>query len=123
MFLTHSSVAYISASAELLAVIFCLLDDHDTGPLAIIIRCPEIDLDWNSSYLLCRVRSVGLLWSCGPQFASVSAVGRDGLSGKLRWASMELSGCCWKRIPRVDVPFRYFITRFATSMCCCEGLA
>ena len=44
--LTHLSVAYISASAELRAVIFCLLEDQWTG-LCKAMRWPEIDLVLN----------------------------------------------------------------------------
>ena len=42
--LTHSSVAYISASAELRAVIDWRLDCQCSGPNMKII-CPDIDLD------------------------------------------------------------------------------
>ena len=42
MSFTHVSVAYISLSAVLLAVIDCRLADHCTGPL-IIMKWPEIE--------------------------------------------------------------------------------
>ena len=34
---------------------------------------------------------------------------------------MSDDACCSKQIPRVDVPFRYFTTRLAESMCWGDG--
>ena len=71
----HSSVAYISASAELLAVTFCLLLDYVMGPFDNIIMYPEIDLVLNKGSLVLKDDGEGLDWSCGPQLALVRPIG------------------------------------------------
>jgi hypothetical protein len=100
MCLTHSSVAYISASAELRAVTVCLLDIQCKGPL-VQMMYPEIDRDLNSSSSLC----VDVLdWSCGPQFASVKGVVAFGSTGNFTNDSIELFLLLWNAIPRFLVP-------------------
>ena len=82
--MVHSSVAYISASAELLAVIFCLLLDHVSGPFDSIMMYPEIDRVLNKGSFVLKDVDEGLDWSCGPQLASVRPIGSLWLIGKLR---------------------------------------
>jgi hypothetical protein len=110
----HSSVAYISASAELLAVIVCRFDIQWRGPLK-YIKNPERDLLVKSSVV--RVSFLrGFDWSCGPQFASQSPV--MGLSsGNFTYDSTLCCSLLLKLIPKDLVPFRYRIVRLTWSRC------
>ena len=115
----HSSVAYISASAELLAVIDCRLDVQCTGPPN-QMRYPDIDRDLNNSNSS-MFSGVGFDWSCGPQLASHIFVMVWG-SGKLRndsslWFFMLLNEILSER-----VALRYLTTRTAASMWPWDGL-
>ena len=67
MSLQHSSVAWISDSAEDLAVIDWRLEDQCTGPCN-VMTWPEIDRDLCSSRSESEWKDVD--WSCAPQFAS-----------------------------------------------------
>ena len=84
-YLVHSSVAYISASAELWAVMVCRFDCQCIGPFSHMIN-PESDR------VLKRSRGgaffVGLDWSWGPQLASVNGVIDVVLTGNLTKALM-----------------------------------
>ena len=77
--LTHSSVAYIFASAELRAVIDWRFDCQCNGPNMKII-CPDINLDLKRGN---RWSDGVLERSCGPQLASVVAV--NGSRGNLMY--------------------------------------
>ena len=118
--LTHLSVAYISASAELLAVIPCLLADQWRGPPN-HMRYPESDHVLKSSSSVIDVGSA-LLWSWGPQLASVRAVMRLAGIGNFRklcrWSLSQLE----KDMPKVLDPLRYLRTWFACARCPSEGL-
>ena len=69
---TQQSVAYISASAELRAVMVWRLDDQCSGPCN-AMRWPEMDRVLKRSRSCCEVAVVGVDASCGPQLASAAA--------------------------------------------------
>ena len=69
---TQQSVAYISASAELRAVIVCRLDDQCSGPCK-AMRWPEMDRVLKRSRSYCEFVVVGVDASCGPHLALVAA--------------------------------------------------
>jgi hypothetical protein len=79
---------------------------------------PEREREVNNSTCLVSF-CCGLLWSCGPQFASHKDVTVDGSIGNLTCDSSF--SCCLllKLIPSVLVPLRYLMTRFAALMCDC----
>lgn len=64
----HSSVAYISASALLRAVMGCHLDTQWIGPVLYIIN-PKRERDLNNSSDTGGSFGLGVLWFCGPQLA------------------------------------------------------
>ena len=64
----------------------------------------------------------GLLWSCGPQFASVNVVTTSFRIGKLMNELMELLSSDVKVMPFVFVPLMYLTTQIAVSMWPCDGL-
>ena len=107
-YLVHSSVVYISASAELCAVIDCRLDCQWFGPLSQMMN-PESDHDLKS----CNGGSFGLGFdlSCGPQLASVNGVIVWVWRGNFMNASIFGFTVLWNAIPRVLVPFRWCVSR------------
>ena len=62
-----------------------------------------------------------MLWSWGPQFASVNAMGCFGAVGNLRNAASLLFPCVENVIPLLIVPLMYLSIRFAASRCPCDG--
>lgn len=102
--LVHSSVAYISASAVLRAVMVCHLELQWRGPVSYTTK-PERDLDLKSSNVKGGALGDGILWSWGPQLASQNASGWCWI-GNLRNALSLAGVLLWKPIPRLGVPFR-----------------
>lgn len=89
------------------------------GPFIHVIK-PEIERDLNNSISGNGWLSLGLDWSCGPQFASQMPLMPWG-SGKLRNDCNFVDARVLNEILRFLVPFRYFMTRRAASMCPFEG--
>ena len=100
--MTHSSVATISASAEERAVRDCLLEIQCMGPWPHRMN-PERDLVLKSSKYCGGVLGLGLLWSWGPQLASVMAIGCFGGGNLMNAASLEFP-LVENVIPLVNVP-------------------
>ena len=72
----------------------CCLLDHMIGPLECMMRYPEIERVVNSGYLGGVDDGGSLDWSCGPQLASVRAVGVE--VGRVKLMKLEISddGLC-----------------------------
>ncbi len=103
--LTHSSVAYISASAVLRAVTVWRLLIQWTGPPNHRIY-PDKDLDLKMSNDVCVVGCRLLDWSWGPQLASVMEYSFDSSSGNLTYDWMDVLVVVVNDIPMVRVPLR-----------------
>ena len=79
IYLTHSSVAYISDSAELFAVIFFCLDGQWSGTLNMMKNTDN--KRYLNSYSSLDMHGFGLDWSWGLQLTSTNGVIFLGLTG------------------------------------------
>ena len=117
----HSSVAYISTSAELRAVMDWRLETQWIGPPN-QIRNPDKERDLNRSSSGFGFPSFGVDWSCGPQFASVSDTIVVGSMGNFTKEFKSDRSVLLNTMPSVFVPLRYLMTHFAAWMWPLEAL-
>ena len=100
-YLTHSSVAQISASAELRAVMVYLLDIQCSGPLVYMMKPDRERLLKSSSG---GSFGFGFDWSWGPQLASVKGVVVWGSIRNFTKEDKLLLMRLWNAIPMDLVP-------------------
>jgi len=103
--LQHSSVAYISDSADERAVIVCRLEDQEIGPPAMYTMYPEMDRAACTGISWVIVRC-GRLWFWGPQFASHVAIGCSGRNGNLIKLVKFSDPSEEKKIPQLELSLR-----------------
>ena len=103
----HSSVAYISDSVELRAVMVCLPACQSRGPPAKVKIYPEIERTVNGRTSSVGFVGSGTVWSCDPQLASQKASTKDLSRGKLMKASIGVWGLVVvNEMPRSREDFR-----------------
>jgi len=111
----HLSTEPISASQELRAVKVWRWEDQVSSPPSQITK-PAMERVLKRSSWMGGSSGYGTDWSCGPQFASVNRVMRDGSRGNWTKDSMLEYILLENWMPRSNVPLRYWIVYLTASM-------